>query len=191
VQRKELVLRLISFVDITPLLILPQKEAATRLGISESMLCKRFKECTRRKWPYRYLRKIEKMMNVLMLNKKGDTLSPDDVEKIEKLKAEREECLTPVKIRITGDALPALSASTGGDTPTAESDSVESVDEGYDGDDAEIAQVVSTLNLLRNFGSPTFPVTDTTTVTAITTIPATVVAVPSTEIVPVVPVESI
>jgi hypothetical protein len=43
------------FVDITDLLALPQKEAATKLGISESMLCKRFKECTRRKWPYRYV----------------------------------------------------------------------------------------------------------------------------------------
>jgi hypothetical protein len=36
-------------------LTLPQKEAAAKLGISESMLCKRFKECTRRKWPYRYV----------------------------------------------------------------------------------------------------------------------------------------
>lgn len=56
-----------SFVDITALLVhpqlnliltlevLPQKEAAVRLGISESMLCKRFKECTQRKWPYRYV----------------------------------------------------------------------------------------------------------------------------------------
>lgn len=44
-----------NYVDITPLLVLPQKEAASRLGISESMLCKRFKECTRRKWPYRYV----------------------------------------------------------------------------------------------------------------------------------------
>ena len=44
-----------NYIDITDLLILPQKEAARRLGISESMLCKRFKECTRRKWPYRYV----------------------------------------------------------------------------------------------------------------------------------------
>jgi hypothetical protein len=39
-------------------LTLPQKEAAAKLGISESMLCKRFKECTRRKWPYRYVRLV-------------------------------------------------------------------------------------------------------------------------------------
>ena len=44
-----------NYIDITDLLILPQKEAAKRLGISESMLCKRFKECTKRKWPYRYV----------------------------------------------------------------------------------------------------------------------------------------
>lgn len=44
-----------TYVDITDLLVLPQKEAAAKLGISESMLCKRFKECTRRKWPYRYV----------------------------------------------------------------------------------------------------------------------------------------
>jgi len=83
-----------SYVDITSLLILPQKEAATRLGISESMLCKRFKECTRRKWPYRYLRKIDKMIHVLTINKKGETLSKEELEKVDKLKAEREECFT-------------------------------------------------------------------------------------------------
>ena len=44
-----------NYIDITDLLTLPQKEAAKRLGISESMLCKRFKECTKRKWPYRYV----------------------------------------------------------------------------------------------------------------------------------------
>jgi predicted DNA-binding protein (UPF0251 family) len=45
-----------NYVEITDLLSLPQKEAAKRLGISESMLCKRFKESTRRKWPYRSVR---------------------------------------------------------------------------------------------------------------------------------------
>jgi hypothetical protein len=42
-------------IDITHLLHYPQKEAAKKLGISESMLCKRFKESTPRKWPYRYV----------------------------------------------------------------------------------------------------------------------------------------
>jgi len=92
-----------NYVDITSLLVLPQKEAATRLGISESMLCKRFKECTRRKWPYRYLRKIDKMIRVLTLNKKGDVIPKEDQEKIQRLKREREECLITVKIRVTGN----------------------------------------------------------------------------------------
>ncbi len=40
------------------MLKLPQKTAAAVLGISESMLCKRFKEFTRRKWPYRQMQKL-------------------------------------------------------------------------------------------------------------------------------------
>jgi len=150
-----------SYVDITSLLILPQKEAATRLGISESMLCKRFKECTRRKWPYRYLRKIDKMIHVLTINKKGDILSKEEVEKVEKLKAEREECLQPVKIRITGHDVAQLSSnnisvSSGGNTPTDSDSYDEEVSEPEpleEEEDAEIAQVVSTLNFLRQSGS--------------------------------------
>lgn len=56
-------------------------------------------------------------MNLLTINKKGDTLSTEDKEKIEKLKAEREECLQPVRIRITGD-LPSLKNNGGTETPT-------------------------------------------------------------------------
>jgi len=147
-----------NFVDITSLLVLPQKEAASRLGISESMLCKRFKESTRRKWPYRYLRKIDKMMHMLTLNKKGDTLAQEDLEKIERLKSEREECLHPVKIRITGqdlDRQPSNSADSESyedalvvDQKNVEecSDSLDDLD--LEGDD-EIAQVITTLNLMR------------------------------------------
>jgi hypothetical protein len=108
-----------TYVDITELLVLPQKEAAAKLGISESMLCKRFKECTRRKWPYRYvsasplrsladtdawlqLRKIDKLINMLKMHRKSGTLTPEDQEKLERLTKEREECLRPVRIRITG-----------------------------------------------------------------------------------------
>jgi len=88
-----------NYVDITDLLTLPQKEAAQKLGISESMLCKRFKECTRRKWPYRYLCKIEKVINLMYHQSEGQ-LSEEDCIKLEHLKREREECLQPVKIRI-------------------------------------------------------------------------------------------
>jgi len=89
-----------NYVDITDYLTLPQKEAASKLGISESMLCKRFKECTRRKWPYRYIRKIDKIINMLSVQD-GTPLSPEDKKKLDKLMKEREERLQPVKIRIT------------------------------------------------------------------------------------------
>lgn len=163
-----------NYVDITTLLVLPQKEAATRLGISESMLCKRFKECTRRKWPYRYLRKIDKMVRVLTLNKKTDTIPREDQEKIQRLKREREECLHPVKIRITGhdkntarqlitpDVTTKSTKSSGGNGSDSESDPTDSNSSPYEeeeeGDDEEeyeedeISQVASTLNLLKKGG---------------------------------------
>jgi len=171
-----------NYVDITPLLVLPQKEAATRLGISESMLCKRFKECTRRKWPYRYLRKIDKMIRVLTINKKSDAIPREDQEKIQRLKREREECLHPVKIRITGhdkntsrnivsgnsgnfsDKIAGKTGKTGG-ASDSESDPTDSNSSPYEeeeeeGDDEEeeyeeedeISQVASTLNLLKKGG---------------------------------------
>jgi len=102
------------YIDITELLILPQKEAARQLGISESMLCKRFKECTRRKWPYRYLRKIDKVINMLNLHKVDGAIPKEDRDKLEKLTQERDACLTPVKIRITAcDKLSAFRSSSG------------------------------------------------------------------------------
>ena len=90
-----------SYIDITDLLVLPQKEAAKRLGISESMLCKRFKECTRRKWPFRYLRKIEKVICALQAQDSEGTLLFEEKQKLKKLLAERDACLQPVQIRIS------------------------------------------------------------------------------------------
>eukprot|EP01125_Pyxidicula_operculata_P000791 TRINITY_DN106_c0_g1_i1.p1 TRINITY_DN106_c0_g1~~TRINITY_DN106_c0_g1_i1.p1 ORF type:complete len:490 (-),score=108.57 TRINITY_DN106_c0_g1_i1:481-1950(-) len=156
-----------NYVDITDLLTLPQKEAASRLGISESMLCKRFKECTRRKWPYRYLRKIDKMIRLLTLNKKNDPIPCEDIEKIQQLQKEREECLHPVKIRITGqDKLPNLRRSGGYNEDTFDEDDLEfdravvsesesesndssETNKQIDDDDEEIWHVASTLNLLK------------------------------------------
>jgi len=83
--------------DITHLLTLPQKEAAKILGISESMLCKRFKEQTQRKWPYRYLRKVERQIT---LKQKSKKLSLEDIKKLEVLAQEREKCLSSVQIRL-------------------------------------------------------------------------------------------
>eukprot|EP01121_Diplochlamys_sp_Union-15-3_P007537 TRINITY_DN1922_c0_g2_i1.p1 TRINITY_DN1922_c0_g2~~TRINITY_DN1922_c0_g2_i1.p1 ORF type:complete len:517 (-),score=66.52 TRINITY_DN1922_c0_g2_i1:103-1653(-) len=93
----------LQYVDITSLLDLPQKEAAAKLNISESMLCKRFKECTKRKWPYRYLRKIDKTIQSLKAQKESGTITPDDALKLEKFISEREACLRPIKIRISGN----------------------------------------------------------------------------------------
>eukprot|EP01130_Rhizamoeba_saxonica_P016578 TRINITY_DN768_c0_g1_i2.p1 TRINITY_DN768_c0_g1~~TRINITY_DN768_c0_g1_i2.p1 ORF type:complete len:453 (-),score=85.32 TRINITY_DN768_c0_g1_i2:61-1419(-) len=92
------------YVDITELLVLPQKQAAFQLGISESMLCKRFKESTRRKWPYRYLRKLDKMIGHLTLNKDLDQMPMEDKDQLLQLQQQKQDCLTPVIIRVTGDA---------------------------------------------------------------------------------------
>jgi hypothetical protein len=46
-------------VDISQLLQLPQATAAALMGVSESLLCKRFKEATWRKWPYREMQKLK------------------------------------------------------------------------------------------------------------------------------------
>jgi len=100
-----------SLSDITNLLSLPQKEAAQRLGISESMLCKRFKECTRRKWPFRYLRKIEKTIASLESQKVIEPLSVEDQDRLEDLLKQRIECLAPVKIRITKSPSPVPSCA--------------------------------------------------------------------------------
>jgi len=135
------------------------------------MLCKRFKECTRRKWPYRYLRKIDKMVRVLTLNKKMENMTKEEQEKIERLKLEREECLHPVKIRITGSDVVHLNAlnlsgSRRGESTEIDSDSYDDLSperptiSNFDEDSAsyhddemleedEITQVASTLNLLR------------------------------------------
>jgi hypothetical protein len=89
-------------VDITELLGLPQRQAAEVLGISESMLCKRYKERTKRKWPFRYLGKLEKKIAVkeAQLSRDG-SLSVLEQSALDSLLKERAECLMPVSIRIT------------------------------------------------------------------------------------------
>lgn len=89
-------------VDITALLGLPQRQAAEVLGISESMLCKRYKERTQRKWPYRYLGKVEKRIAIkeAMLSRDG-SLSAEEQILMDDLIKERTLCLAPVTIRVT------------------------------------------------------------------------------------------
>ncbi len=53
-------------VDITALLGMPQQQAAEVLGISESMLCKRYRECANRKWPFRKVAKLDKEIAALL-----------------------------------------------------------------------------------------------------------------------------
>lgn len=128
-----------NLIDITDLLPLPQKEAANILGISESMLCKRFKESTKRKWPYRYLRKIEKIIVHLNKLKKNGTISHQDQIRLDELLAQKNECLEPVKIRITNyDKLPLTSY-------TANKKSYEDMN-----DSAEDELAIEALGLLRS-----------------------------------------
>jgi len=112
--------------DITHLLTLPQKEAAKILGISESMLCKRFKEQTQRKWPYRYLRKVERQIS---LKQKSKKLSFEDIKKLENLSKEREKCLSSVQIR--------LRPNNGGSSDSKYS-SEQLTSESYDSDSDEL-----------------------------------------------------
>jgi len=52
-------------------------------------------------YPALQLRKIDKLIKMLQQHKKNAAISPDDLEKLLRLSKEREECLRPVKIRIT------------------------------------------------------------------------------------------
>ena len=73
--------------DITHLLVYPQKVAAAILGVKVAILNKRFKEATNRKWPFRYLSKIENEIES----------SATEEEKVELLK-KREQLLSPISI---------------------------------------------------------------------------------------------
>jgi len=145
------------YIDITPLLTLPQKQAALKLGISESMLCKRFKENTRRKWPYRHIQKLDKMIRVLSSQKIED----DTQDKLQRLQIERDECLQPVSIRITSrDNLDSsetfIKTSDETPSPSHEDFDEEDPDESdlQDSDlvqeDAEISFVVQTLQSFKH-----------------------------------------
>jgi len=113
------------------------------------MLCKRFKECTRRKWPYRYLRKIDKIISMLELQKKeGMPIPNEDEAKLKKLTQERIECLKPVRIRITTyDKMLSPSVTTTiQDSPNAESSADdESSEEHCDSDVVETLQNLKSL----------------------------------------------
>ena len=75
--------------DITPLLNLSQKTASSILGISESMLCKKFKEITNKKWPYRDIQKIDKLIDLA-----------EDPNQVQDLQYRRKQFFTPISIYV-------------------------------------------------------------------------------------------
>jgi hypothetical protein len=91
------------FVDITPYLNLPQKEAARRLGIPTSTLSKKWKDAVKnRKWPYRIVAKLDKEIMVLLHNiPQGEGQMPPEIEaSLAELLRKRQEALRPVVIRL-------------------------------------------------------------------------------------------
>lgn len=64
------------------------------------MLCKRFKASTQRKWPYRYLQKLEKSIKCLESMKKVGRLTINDLRRLDELKRERNNLLNPVSISL-------------------------------------------------------------------------------------------
>jgi len=64
-----------------------QKAAAAKLDMSESMLCKKFKESVNKKWPYRQIRKIEREIAIT-----------ENSDELEKLILMRNEYMGPVSI---------------------------------------------------------------------------------------------
>eukprot|EP01091_Cochliopodium_minus_P021075 TRINITY_DN9489_c0_g1_i1.p1 TRINITY_DN9489_c0_g1~~TRINITY_DN9489_c0_g1_i1.p1 ORF type:complete len:241 (+),score=73.14 TRINITY_DN9489_c0_g1_i1:624-1346(+) len=86
----------LKLIDITPLLIHPQKKAAKLLQISESMMCKRWKEATNRKWPFRSIQKYLKLLKQLK-NENQDSKNGIQISIIyKKLK----QALEPVSISL-------------------------------------------------------------------------------------------
>jgi len=97
-----------TYVDVTPFLILPQHEAARRLGVPCSTLSKRWKEASvNRKWPYRIVCKLDKEITTLLKNVENNAsmvssspLSPAIEESLGVLLKKRQEELRTVVIRI-------------------------------------------------------------------------------------------
>jgi hypothetical protein len=96
-----------SYVDVTPYLILPQHEAARRLGVPCSTLSKRWKEASlNRKWPYRIVCKLDKEITTLLKNVENSQtnqavpLSPAVEETLALLLRKRQDELRAVVIRL-------------------------------------------------------------------------------------------
>ena len=77
-------------VDITPYLTLPQSDVAPMLGLTLSTFNKRFKSGTDRRWPYRKIKSIEKIIESL----------PKDDPYVKELLIKKNELLRPAFITI-------------------------------------------------------------------------------------------
>eukprot|EP01091_Cochliopodium_minus_P020871 TRINITY_DN926_c0_g1_i1.p1 TRINITY_DN926_c0_g1~~TRINITY_DN926_c0_g1_i1.p1 ORF type:complete len:347 (-),score=75.79 TRINITY_DN926_c0_g1_i1:67-1107(-) len=86
------------WVDISCILHLPQKEASRVLGISGSLLCKRYKESTNnRKWPHRMMKKVRKEMT----DPQTEDNEQKDPKMFRQLQRMKEHCSKPARIRLT------------------------------------------------------------------------------------------
>jgi hypothetical protein len=85
-------------VDVTDMLMLPQSEAAARVGMTVSTFCKRWKDSVKeRKWPYRSVQKLDK--EVAALQKRNPMTNAVEL-KIARMLKEREALLAPGSIRL-------------------------------------------------------------------------------------------
>lgn len=117
-----------TIVDISQMLKLPQKTAAAVLGISESMLCKRFKEFTRRKWPYREMMRLNASITQIKSIMMRDGRTPQLEQDLETAQNALRECMMPVRIRFSGPEQLRLAQSNLGEIPGVEIFQVESAD---------------------------------------------------------------
>jgi len=93
------------YVDVTPYIFMPQRQAAKELGLPSSTLCKRWKEATmQRKWPRRNLRKIDKEISKIIQKippSCGTSLDVPTEAYLGLLLKKKAEEMKPVSIRIS------------------------------------------------------------------------------------------
>jgi len=78
----------IPYSDVAPLVHLPMRQAASRLGMPCSTLGKRWKATTLgREWPHRSIKRIER--SILLLLHNHSDLTPEDQEKVLQLVYQR------------------------------------------------------------------------------------------------------
>ena len=87
----------LKLIEITSLLVYPQKKAAKFLQISESMMCKRWKEATNRKWPFRSIQKYHKLLKQLQNENNQESKNYNQIAIIKK---KLKQALDPVSISL-------------------------------------------------------------------------------------------